>query len=144
MIPKQAIEKAIEGGWKPKWWRLTEGYNHIEIDEYDGDQFITFKQGRHVLIQMFAQVVALDSTFWQALGKALGWQGSYVEAEHAKPFRIWNEQGHHFIELVWTGGDKPERGFNLEAMARGGVPTTEETASPIEKFWNELLANPQQ
>lgn len=65
MIPKQAIEKAIEGGWKnseniyPHW-----------------------------------SVIAFDKTFWQALGKALGWE----ELD-------WIPYGQHFAKVILTGGD---------------------------------------
>lgn len=53
MIPKLAIEKAIEGGWnKPQF-------------------YVQDNQPEHLLWQ----VVVLDRTFWIALGKALGWNG---------------------------------------------------------------------
>lgn len=47
MIPKQATEKAVEGGWK----------------SYGGSKPLGEVQ----------ELIALDATFWQALGKAFGW-----------------------------------------------------------------------
>lgn len=44
---KEAIAKAIEGGWDEKKW---------------------FEEHTHICSAIF-----LDSSFWQALGKALGW-----------------------------------------------------------------------
>jgi hypothetical protein len=58
MIPKQAIERAIEGGWGAIGWRL-----------WQHEQF---------------EVIALDPTFWQSLGKALEWS-----EEHFTSCAIW-------------------------------------------------------
>lgn len=67
MIPKEAIDKAIEGGWSGFFAR---GYtwNGKGITDIDGD-FWTYEE------------VALDPTFWQALGKALGWPEDWYIGE---------------------------------------------------------------
>lgn len=83
MIPKEAIEKAIEGGWKVPYW----GTNNI-CREY---------------------VFALDPAFWQTLGKALPTKFSnpngsgYVGAKG----RVlgWKDHAMHFYDLILTGGD---------------------------------------
>ncbi len=81
MIPKQAIEKAIEGGWKKK------GY----IDHYTDE------------------IVALDPAFWQALGKALGWKTNKLKSmEKQQPgdvFQHWYQRAMRFYDLILTGGD---------------------------------------
>lgn len=76
MIPKAALEKAIEGGWKYK-----------SSDRYSREEAIA------VLMTLW-EGTALDSSFWQALGRALGWNedDSIMQARH-------------FCYLVLTGGD---------------------------------------
>lgn len=87
MIPKRAIEKAIEGGWSVG----------------NEDDFVTLRW----------EIWALDPTFWQSLGKALGW----VDGDIELPFD-WHFQSklsaHKFYEIILTGGD-------------------------VERFWTELL-----
>ena len=103
MIPKQAIEKAITGGWQP-------------LSEW-GSSWVDIPQER----------IALDPTFWQALGKALGWDEDNTTdmiwtcalcnqecGGHSK----WLHYSHRFYDLILTSGD-------------------------TEKFWEELLNNPQ-
>lgn len=92
MIPKAAIEKAIEGGWNSP------------------------KSGS--LADMIWETTALDPTFWQALGKSLGWPTgkepdvSLFEWET----KGWSGRAHQFFDLILTGQD---------------------TAA----FWDELLTN---
>lgn len=64
MIPKKAIEKAIEGGWKGLFMD-DEG---ITVDTQSQIAWGRTKTGlgRHLPLQ----VIALDPTFWQALGRA--------------------------------------------------------------------------
>lgn len=82
MIPKQAIEKAIEGGWQH------------EIKDFAEYALATFNPSG-----IRWQVIALDKTFWQALGKALGWVPDYaLEAG-------WGHYAHMFYRLIHTGGD---------------------------------------
>lgn len=61
-IPKEAIEKAIEGGWNPV------GSNALSVYE--------------AVDPLRPQEIALDPTFWQALGKNLGYD--------ADSTKIWN------------------------------------------------------
>lgn len=87
-IPKAAIEKAIEEGWKPdhkaQMMHLNEGegfYNTIQVGDH----------------------IALDPTFWQALGKALGLSEAHGENEYF--CRHWSHRAHEFYDLILTGGD---------------------------------------
>ena len=59
------IKKAIEGGWKPFGSIKTDGKNwgvpEVVANFYNQPTFI------------------LDPLFWQALGKACGWEGFYTK-----------------------------------------------------------------
>lgn len=90
MIPILAIKKAIEGGYKvPRILRT-------------GDLIID--------TQFMQQQLALDPTFWQALGTALGWKEEPREFDG--PFfgmkiftQEWQLEALRFCELVLTSGD---------------------------------------
>lgn len=87
MIPKQAIEKAIEGGWQP-----------------------TIPHER-----MPTASIALDPTFWQALGKGCGWVEKHTPDHLECPdLECWCNIANIFTRIVLTDGD-------------------------TEKFWKELL-----
>jgi hypothetical protein len=91
MIPKQAIEKAIEGGWleaNQPWLQ-----QHLMSDSYH---------------------IALDPSFWQALGKALGKENHMEALAHDWDVPWWRGQALNFYDLILTGDD-------------------------TEKFWADLL-----
>lgn len=116
MIPKKIIEKAIEGGWlkgkRPKILegalRVNQNANLIAIVEKEWEEYITYNVYR----------IALDPTFWQALGKALGWEKEYMRVnwgqEEVSSVPLWEFYAIKFCGLVLTGGD-------------------------TEKFWQDLL-----
>jgi|EndMetStandDraft_4_1072995.scaffolds.fasta_scaffold100223_1 hypothetical protein len=71
MIPKLAIEKAIEGGWQSPVHLVSE----------------TDESGRIVILSGYPEKVsvvwkhaeiALDPSFWLAFGKTLGWKHQCV------------------------------------------------------------------
>lgn len=161
MIPKEIITRAIEGEWKPNRPYLNTLTPSV----------------RDVYAMMNWQEIALDPSFWQALGKALGWKdwfySYYVANNGIKTFNghwepveqfedipeylravknawirhevdnpEWQSKAQQFYRLILTGGDKTEKGFDVEAMAHGVVPTTVETPSRTEQFWQELLTQP--
>lgn len=127
MIPKEAIEKAIEGGWefrKSLHWPRNLGVYPSDID---------------ALVVVWQQV-ALSPDFWQSLGKALGWseedfegfihkdddmlcpcnpeklvQSGAMIVLHRGPVR-WRTEAHNFFGIILTGGD-------------------------TEKFWSDLLGS---
>lgn len=117
-IPKEAIEKAIAGGWKPKWDVFDFGKYHIFYRYADEEFEITHEE------------IALDPSFWIALGKALGWEkkmvvrrgmviGNFGWENPDKNIRFYGEEmgagmdymnpwiyyAHRFYNLVLTGCD---------------------------------------
>lgn len=94
MIPKQAIQKAIEGGW---WVTNFFGLTAEEQHQAEHDAVI-------------------DPAFWQALGKVLGWKGYVGETHSACGFsggmdsfnfdgEEWNLNALKFYDLILTNGD---------------------------------------
>lgn len=101
MIPKEIIEKAIEGGWRPTYLALPHLHNiHCDYE------------------------IALDRTFWIALGKVLGWsfqcedcgaKGSDLDEFYCtkcqKIVRLkgdWFVFAHRFYDLILTGQNTDE------------------------------------
>lgn len=117
MIPKEAIEKGIEGGWETyaSYWQTIDW-----------------------------QVIALDPSFWQALGKALGWLAKYLQTECPKC--------HHDVKYLNPGNFCPECGsvtVSVEHWRQYTRSTFTDyahrfydlilTGGDTEAFWNELL-----
>lgn len=118
MIPKIAIEKAIEGGWK-KWehenatiyFYESNGCNgqpcwvidHTYADPYHDD----VRKGKKWHLR--SAEIALNPTFWQALGKACGWKTeknkSMIEQQSGDVFQHWYQKAMHFYDLVLNGKD---------------------------------------
>lgn len=119
----EAIKLAVEKG----------GYDW-KIFELGGNYFI---QGTD--IRMHTSDIILDNQFWQALGKALGWNEHKWEHTHARGSEYdelvckncdllkkyirkdicsvkQNKYAHQYFDLVLTGGD-------------------------TERFWKELLSS---
>lgn len=88
MIPKQAIKKAIEGGWEPSefreraYWRTRRPIRPLNRHQLSAS--ITLHE------------IALDPTFWQALGKALGWAAQNSISPK------WEQRGIQFCHLMLT------------------------------------------
>lgn len=104
MIPTEAIEKAIEGGWAP-WppvWGETV-FKKLDITRAWWRNPITKRRVSIVLTK-----IALDPSFWQSLGKALGWatgtatDGSGTEYEWPHE---WRNTAIQFYDLILTGDD---------------------------------------
>lgn len=105
-IPKEAIEKAVEGGWKysaSAGWHSALGHEEVQC----------------------MYLIALDPSFWQALGKALEWgiHAAYVTdpddgAMGIEQVKEWKLNAFRFYDLILT-------------------------EQSTEAFWRELLpANP--
>ncbi len=114
MIPTQAIEKAIAGGWKQgrEFDLKFVGHGFIEeiIERVLSDDDLTHRE------KISLEEIALDPTFWQTLGKALGWEDDggknhdpqwtveyNVDVEHITA--KWLNWQMEFNYLILTGGD---------------------------------------
>lgn len=98
MTIQQAIEKAIEGGWKPVLW--------IDIwkagDTHDlGVVIIYGMEGERVPVLI--DRVVLKPDFWQALGKSMGWEAGI----DTYPYKnvAWIRKWHYFIDHLAEGKD---------------------------------------
>ncbi|KKN71723.1 hypothetical protein LCGC14_0417890 [marine sediment metagenome] len=87
MTIEQAIEKAIEGGWKPKVHRH---YSLSQEKDYR---------------DMWEAYTLLDTSFWQSLGKAMGWGktglGQYKKFNSDYQ---WQHHWHSLIDFLSDGG----------------------------------------
>lgn len=88
MIPKQAIERAIAGGWGGFGWG--EG-------KWSGSRVPGIESNHW-------RDIALDKDFWQALGKALGWLTCDCEQKTCAA-RWWLTNAQNFNTCILTGGD---------------------------------------
>lgn len=119
MIPKTAIELAIKGGYDARW------DNDVEIF------FSVRRSGSepHLLKTLTEEVVALDPSFWQALGKELGWSDSFdnvYRGESMNSEGTWETREVHITEKV--ANHYAHRFYDKILQ---GEDTTE--------FWNEIL-----
>lgn len=82
-----------------------------------------FGRGGGIKTVMAVEIIALDKTFWEALGRVLGWPNDYWNFDIETSTTGERRQGHYryaegigiyFNELILTGGN-------------------------VEKFWEELL-----
>lgn len=85
---KQAITKAIEGGYQPKIFGYANGnFSHKN------------------------EVIWCDPAFWQALGKAEGWNGANF-GNGRETLRSWvphwKDMWHRFIDKIASGGTAEE------------------------------------
>lgn len=103
-IPKEAIERAIAGGWLKANCNVQQTRSWCKY-LYPEDMAL----------------IALDPTFWQALGKALGWGESTfhqiangIEYQEYGYDEVWRLLAHRFYDLILQG-------------------------KPTEDFWKELL-----
>lgn len=93
-IPKEAVELAISGGYVSTRAMKQRPYGFIPNGQYK---------------------VALDTTFWQALGKALGWGKTdncwgcgYDEGATIDTY-VWFVNAHKFYDLILT--NQPTEAF---------------------------------
>lgn len=104
MIPQRAIEKAIEGGW--------------QLD-MSMNWYATTPNERNQLREARLYKAALTPSFWQALGKALGWgengaveiyeknrEGKTAQQRfETRTIPLWRHHAFEFYDLILTGGD---------------------------------------
>ena len=111
MITDRAIEKAIEGGWKPHGRTI----DNWQYQAKNGCLLASLEEEAGV-VEFWWQQIALDTSFWQALEKNVGWGASGISGARANGVEMlaWQALAHRFYDLILTGGD-------------------------MEKFWADLL-----
>lgn len=82
---KNAIQKAIEGGYK--WEYVSRGHT---IFKGQAEDYSVACDATHLL----------DPLFWQYLGKTLGWTQSKFNIDNGANNRIYYNFGNHTDELV--------------------------------------------
>lgn len=108
---KEAIQKAIVGGWV---WDKDMSTRLLEVSNVD----ISISARNGSWIQMLPyEKLWCDPLFWQSLGKALGWDTgehldwSYPNAPVNMP--MWEWKWHSFINHLIAGKDPEEFFANL-------------------------------
>ncbi len=101
---KEAIQKAIEGGWKPEQIAL-EHWEKIMPNMHRLDQW------------RVCSYALLDPLFWQSLGKSLGWEDEKNCPVCWRKMVItgtgWMCHWHRFIDHLASGKDAEEFFNNL-------------------------------
>jgi hypothetical protein len=87
LTPKEYIEKAIEGGFKP------EKLNH----EFEWDDTGTTDN-----YQIDLKHTLIDPSSWKAVGKAMGWQSDI----DVRLFTEWKDKMHQFIDNLIEQDDE--------------------------------------
>lgn len=109
----EAIKLAIEkGGYKPEYKDCV-----VYIDDFLGHQYSKFVDRRGDIEKWATAEIFADPLFWQALGKALGWDEIHAKNPENN-ICIKNKSGsityfddcdiYHamrYMELILTGGD---------------------------------------
>ncbi len=99
---EKAIKRAIEGGYRTN---PDMGADFVEISDRGIDSYVTMGTSRIHCTGTPARHLLLDPLFWQALGKAEGWNenwyfGWFVKREHGGAWE-WREKND---ENVFWGG----------------------------------------
>ena len=87
---KQAIQKAIEGGWDIK-----KSFN-VPDNAIPSVEFA-------VLAEKMWQTVVCDPSFWQCLGKSLGWSIERLDATGKAVYAV--SEWYDFIDHIADGKD---------------------------------------
>src|SRR5512139_3628292 len=96
MIPKEAIEKSIEGGWKPM-----AGFVKLRKLYSDGTADFYFEESEEIYPRSLDwHKIAFDALFWQGLAISLGWP-----IVDNIPARNWWGHAHNFCQLILAGSD---------------------------------------
>lgn len=99
IIPKRAIELAIEGGWKSQC-------EFVGIDRVFIKMRFKSDVAPQPIVSWMWERVALDPTFWVALGKALGWatKNTWTKPKLQQVLSVneWPIAAHRFYDLVLT------------------------------------------
>lgn len=94
---ERAIKKAIDGGWRHK---------NVETEDEEPAMIRFVVSNPHKTL--------LDPLFWQALGKAEGWEKYeagrpfYVGADRSRNYPEWKREWHLLIDHLARGGSIDE------------------------------------
>jgi hypothetical protein len=96
LIPREALEKAVQGGWRT--------YKDFQFaNAMHGPRQFVMLIGKGingaVTRRVWEEGVALDAGFWQGLGAALGWSNRDVGGGYSG----WADNAHKFYDLMLTG-----------------------------------------
>jgi len=99
MTIPETIKKAIEGGWKNKIKQAT--------------PILSRRFGLKTAQEMYFMWVFSDPSFWQCLGKAMGWEIMYRpyksgSTRNFDAIQGWLYQWHRFIDHLAEGGTAEE------------------------------------
>ena len=101
---QEVISKAIKGGWLPK---LREGNKFSSVEKIeDGVLFyrvIESPKYPETLFNMRVEGIVLDPSFWQSLGKAMGWP-TFNKFEKDKVEYSWKNHWHRLVSHLAEGG----------------------------------------
>lgn len=104
MTIKEAIEKAVEGGWNTGKQVEVQTYHKrlptVSVGDLGDD-------GEFLKTQEYL----LDTLFWQSLGKAMGWPDSGSSFYNCRT--QWEAQWHSFIDHLAEGKDAESFFANL-------------------------------
>jgi hypothetical protein len=112
MTIEQAIQKALDTGWKPVGFEDVNIKKVITIDQQAVLLNVMWETGKyHKRDGIDSARVFLDPLFWQALGKATGWEEYYGHwFRPRKSVPQWRFEMHRFIDHL-ADGKTPEEFF---------------------------------
>lgn len=110
---EHAIQKAVEGGWKDDLRYKTQ---YPEVKKGSGDVLIWYVDSVNhewTFDRLSFQQICLDPSFWQCLGKAMGWkEDTYGVVSETHPgllvsrtYRLetWRDHWHRLIDTLAEG-----------------------------------------
>lgn len=84
----EAIKLAIQHGLKVKWDEFSQSFYFWNVGDMSKAEI---------------ENIVLWPSFWQALGKALGW-GEFIGMDRKLGY-VWLNEAHKYFDLALTGGD---------------------------------------
>ena len=90
---KEAIQKAIEGGWKKEFFQVLVPC----VPKFDGN-YLWIDTGTSFIDKIPFEAILLDPTFWQAIGKVEGW-------DTMRNTTVWQIKAQSFMKKRMQGQD---------------------------------------
>jgi hypothetical protein len=105
---QDAIEQAIEGGWKPSMCRKSFNLAKDGVWEFEGGRFSFGHKEDIYRWSVSYEEIFTDPLFWQALGKARGWNDGTHRAGNGELTSIayWRRASIGWFENRMAGGDE--------------------------------------